>query len=207
MRHRRIICVFWQIISKLIHAVWRSSQPCRVCSYLLCKRQIISPQHGSWTINHRVHPEAAPRIAPYARVSTAPSGSWAHTPVGHSTASTLGYISVKRPRPSDSNNQRAHLTIWRGHKPRVIWFCSHHKLLIHPSWLARSLITQHPYTTTVAEITDGYVLPGRAETMCGSLPERYWRSWRASAPSLWDGRAPGKPLLEPSSRCSSFIRS
>lgn len=163
--------------------------------------------NGSWTINQRVCPEAAPWIAPHAWVSAAALGSWAHTPAGHFRASTSGYISIKRLQPSNSSHQRAHLTIWRGHIPRVIWFCSHHKLLTHPSWLAHSLITQHPYTTTAAETPDGYVLLGRAGTMCGSLPEQYWRGWRASAPSLWDGRAPGKSLLEPSPRCSSFIRS
>lgn len=53
MHNWRIICIFWQVINKLIHAAWRSSQPCKVCQYLLCKSQPNSSQDSSIPLNHK----------------------------------------------------------------------------------------------------------------------------------------------------------
>lgn len=169
-----------------------------------------------WTINHRgrVHPAAHPPRLPHRPARLGEHrflGLPEHTPGGHQIVSTAGYHQLKMDlsqlqRPSEGISNHLERT-WYKMQFLCIWIFSHRKLLIRPTQLDCSLITQRPYVTTAAESPDGSMLSGGAGTMCGSLPERQRRSWRSSAPSPWDGRAPGKTLFRPSSKRSSFIRS
>lgn len=125
-------------------------------------------------------------------------------PAGHFTASTSGYISVKQLWPAPAAIREHIWPFGEGTNQESCGLQPPH--FADPSKLISPLF-DHPASLHKYCCRNYWWPLGRAGTMCGSLPEQYCRGWRASVPSLWDGRAPGKPLLEPSPRCSSFIRS